>query len=78
LARLKFRKYFKNAESEEFAEKPIISKAIKINPVMYFKPIGKNDFSVSLFNNVVIFNNLQYKKRGMKPSLFYIYLFMIW
>jgi hypothetical protein len=54
LARLKFRKYFKKAESEEFAENPIINNAIKINPVMYLRIIGKKDFFVSKFNNLII------------------------
>jgi hypothetical protein len=54
LARLKFRKYFKKVESEELAENPIINNAIKIKPVTYLKIIGKNDFFVSVFNNVII------------------------
>ena len=44
LARLKFRKYFKKADSDEFAENPITSKVMKTKPVMYLNAMGKNDF----------------------------------
>jgi len=68
LARLKLRKYFKEDESEEFAENPIISNAININAVKYFKIIGKNDFSIILFNNLIILINRFYSCNNTKEG----------